>query len=168
MAALTAARAGARVILADEGAALGGSLLFEREEIAGVSGLDWAQATVAELAAMPNVTLMPRTTVFGWYDDNIFGAVERVNDHVAEPSPYEPRQRYWRIIAKRAVLAAGAEERPFAMGGNDIPGVMLASAMRHYANRYAPRRESRLWSSPATIPATARRATSRRMVCMWR
>jgi sarcosine oxidase subunit alpha len=137
MAALTAARAGARVILADEGAALGGSLLYEREEIGGESGLDWAQATIAELASMPNVTLMPRTTVFGWYDDNIFGAVERVNDHVAEPSPYEPRQRYWRIIAKKAVLAAGAEERTIAMGGNDIPGVMLASAMRHYANRYA-------------------------------
>ena len=45
---------------------------------------------------------MPRTTVFGWYDDNIFGAVERVNDHVAVPPPHEPRQRYWRIIAKRA------------------------------------------------------------------
>jgi sarcosine oxidase subunit alpha len=137
MAALTAARAGARVILADEGAALGGSLLFEREEIGGLSGLDWAQGALAELASLSNVTLMPRTTVFGWYDDNIFGAVERVNDHVAAPSPYEPRQRYWRIIAKKAVLAAGAEERPVAMGGNDIPGVMLASAMRNYANRYA-------------------------------
>ena len=50
---------------------------------------------------------MPRTTVFGWYDDNVFGALERVNDHVLEPSPYEPRQRYWRIMAKRAVLCAG-------------------------------------------------------------
>ena len=52
------------------------------------------------------------------------------------PSPYEPRQRYWRIIAKRAVLATGAEERPIVFGGNDVPGVMLASAMRTYANRY--------------------------------
>jgi len=137
MAALTAARSGARVILADEGAALGGSLLFEREEIDGKSGYDWAQGVIAELAAMANVTLMPRTTVFGWFDGNIFGAAERVNDHVLAPSPYEPRQRYWRIIARRAVLAAGAEERPVAMGGNDIPGVMVASAMRHYANRYA-------------------------------
>ena len=55
----------------------------------------------------------------------------------ASPSPYEPRQRYWKIIAKRAVLAAGAEERPVAFGGNDMPGVMTASAMRTYANRYA-------------------------------
>ena len=137
MAALTAGRSGARVILADESARLGGSLLNEREEIDGDSGIAWADGVIAELGSMPNVTLMPRTTVFGWYDGNIFGAAERVNDHVIAPSPYEPRQRYWRIIAKKAVLAAGAEERPVAFGGNDIPGVMLASAMRTYANRYA-------------------------------
>ncbi|MGQ0483757.1 MAG: sarcosine oxidase subunit alpha family protein [Hyphomicrobiales bacterium] len=137
MAGLAAARSGARVIVADEGAALGGSLLNENEEIAGQHGRDWAAGIVAELGAMANVTLMPRTTIFGWYDGNIFGAVERVNDHVAVPSPYEPRQRYWRVIAGRAVLAAGAEERPIAFGGNDVPGVMLASAMRAYANRYA-------------------------------
>ena len=137
MAALTAARSGVRVILADEGSALGGSLLNEQEEIGGQTGETWAMATLAELAAMSNVTLMPRTTIFGWYDGNIFGAVERVNDHVFEPSPYEPRQRYWRIMAKRAVMATGAEERPVVFGGNDVPGVMLASAMRTYANRYA-------------------------------
>ena len=137
MAVLTAARSGARVILADESAALGGSLLNENEEIGGQSGKDWTAGVSAELASMPNVTLMPRTTIFGWYDDNIFGAVERVNDHVLEPSPYEPRQRYWRIMAKRAVMATGAEERPIVFGGNDVPGVMLASAMRTYANRYA-------------------------------
>lgn len=136
MAALAAARGGSRVILADEGARLGGSLLFENEEIDGKPGLDWAIGILAELSAMPNVVLMPRTTIFGWYDGNIFGAVERVNDHVAEPSPFEPRQRYWRVFARKAVLAAGAEERPIAFGGNDVPGVMTASAMRHYANRY--------------------------------
>ncbi|CAN5375846.1 sarcosine oxidase subunit alpha [soil metagenome] len=137
MAALTAARAGARVILADESAALGGSLLNENEEIGGQSGSNWAAGILAELASLPDVTLMPRMTVFGWYDGNIFGALERVNDHVLEPSPYEPRQRYWRVMAKRAVLCAGAEERPVVFGGNDLPGVMVASAMRGFANRYA-------------------------------
>jgi sarcosine oxidase subunit alpha len=43
----------------------------------------------------------------------------------------------WRIVAKRAVLAAGALERPIAFGGNDRPGVMLASAVRTYLNRFA-------------------------------
>ncbi len=136
-AALTAARAGARVFLLDEGSRLGGSLLNENEEIAGVSGFDWAQSAIGELASLPNVTLKPRTTAFGAYDGNVFGALERVNDHVLEPSPYEPRQRYWKIMAKRAILAAGAEERPIVFGGNDVPGVMLASAMRTFANRYA-------------------------------
>src|SRR5690606_11302996 len=67
---------------------------------------------------------------------NIFGAVERVNDHVAAPPVHEPRQRYWRIIAKRAILATGAEERPITFGGNDVPGVMTAAAMRTFANHY--------------------------------
>jgi sarcosine oxidase subunit alpha len=136
MAALAAARCGGRVVLADESAALGGSLLSETEEIGGQPGREWAQGVIAELAGMANVTLMRRTTIFGWYDGNVFGAVERVNDHVAAPSPYEPRQRYWRLFARRAVLAAGAEERPIVFGGNDVPGVMLAGAARSYANRY--------------------------------
>jgi sarcosine oxidase subunit alpha len=136
MAALAAARAGARVILADESAELGGSLLNENEEIGDQHGRAWASGVLAELGSLADATLMPRTTVFGWYDDNIFGAVERVNDHVAAPSPFEPRQRYWRIIAKRAILCAGAEERPIVFGGNDVPGVMTASAVRSFINRY--------------------------------
>ena len=135
---------------------------------AALSGLDWARGVLAELAAMPNVTLMPRTTVVGWFDGNVFGAVERVNDHVAAPDPYEPRQRYWKIIAKRAVLAAGAEERPVAFGGNDTPGVMLASAMRTYANRYAAAAGRSSWSSATMTTPIARRATSRRRASMWK
>ncbi len=136
MAALGAAREGKRVIIADEGSELGGSLLNENEEIDGRSGVDWARDIIFELSSMSRVMLLPRTTIFGWYDGNIFGAVERVNDHVAVPAQYEPRQRYWRVVAKRAILAAGAEERPIVFGGNDVPGVMLASSMRTFANRY--------------------------------
>ncbi len=137
MAALAAGRAGARVILADEGSRLGGSLLAEREEIADDSGWAFVAATLAELEALPNVTLMPRTTVFGWFDGNVFGALERVNKHIAVPPAHEPVERYWRIIARQAVMATGAEERPLIFGGNDKPGVMQASAIRAYINRYA-------------------------------
>ena len=137
MAALNAARSGARVVLADEGAMLGGSLNNEMDEIAGQPGHEWATSVAAELAGMPDVTLMPRTTVFGWYDDNYFGALERVQKHVAEPSHNAPVERVWRILAKRAVMATGAEERPLVFGGNDRPGVMTASAVRTYLNRYA-------------------------------
>ncbi len=136
MAALAGARSGARVILADEHARFGGSLLWEQDEIDGKPARVWALEIIAELASMPNVTLMPRTTIFGWFDGNVFGAVERVNDHVAVPPAHQPRQRYWRIFAKKAVLAAGAEERPIVFGGNDVPGVMTASASRKYASQY--------------------------------
>ncbi|MCL6707287.1 sarcosine oxidase subunit alpha family protein [Pseudomonas sp. R2.Fl] len=136
MAALAAGRAGLRVILADESFRLGGSLLNERVTVGGKPAADYAEDVAAELAALPNVTLMPRTTVFGWYDDNVFGAVEKVQKHVLKPSPDLPVERLWRIVAKRAVLATGAEERPLVFGGNDRPGVMTAGAGRAYLNRY--------------------------------
>lgn len=136
MAALTAARAGARVVLADEGFRLGGSLLSEGVSVGGQPAADFAGAVIAELSSLPNVTLMPRTTVFGWYDDMVFGAVEKVQKHVAEPSLDLPVERLWRIVTKRAILASGAEERPLVFGGNDLPGVMTAQAARTYLNRY--------------------------------
>jgi len=137
MAALTAGRAGARVILADEDFRMGGRLNAETHAVDGQPGADWAAGRVAELAALPNVRLMPRTTVIGALDHGIFGAVERVADHLPEPAPGRPRQVLWRIHARRSLLAAGAVERPIAFAGNDRPGVMLAGALRAYANRWA-------------------------------
>lgn len=136
MAAITAARAGLRVILADEGFRLGGSLLAERLSFDDAPAEAFVRSLIDELSSLENVTLMPRTTVFGWYDDNVFGAVEKVQKHVATPSPDLPVERLWRIAAKRAILATGAEERPLVFGGNDKPGVMMAGAMRSYLNRY--------------------------------
>ncbi|MGO6814470.1 sarcosine oxidase subunit alpha family protein [Rhizobium leguminosarum] len=136
-AALTAGRAGARVILADEGPELGGSLLSESGTIDGKPADVLLGELLAELASLENVRCLPRMTVFGWYDDNVFGAVERVQKHVAMPDPDRPVERLWRIVARQAILATGAEERPLVFGGNDIPGVMMAGAMRSYLNRQA-------------------------------
>ena len=112
MAALTAGRAGARVILADEDFLPGGRLNAERLEVGGRPGADWAAAAAAELAALPNVRVMPRTTVTGAYDGGTFGALERVAEHVAAAPEGAPLQCFWRIAARRAVLCAGALERP--------------------------------------------------------
>src|SRR5712671_2914118 len=111
-AALAAARAGARVILADEDIRLGGRLNSERYEIEGKPAAEWVAAVEAELAAMPEARIMRRTAITGVFDHGQYGAVERVNDHVAVPPAHEPRQRSWKIVAKCAVLAAGALERP--------------------------------------------------------
>ncbi|HSM40290.1 MAG TPA: sarcosine oxidase subunit alpha family protein [Afifellaceae bacterium] len=134
-AALAAGRAGARVILADEDFRMGGRLNAETFEVDGGVGAGWAESAVAELAAMENVRLMPRTTVFGAYDHGIYGALERMTDHLPV-SGGKPRQVLWRVYSRRAILCAGATERPIAFGGNDRPGVLLAGAVRAYANRW--------------------------------
>jgi NADPH-dependent 2,4-dienoyl-CoA reductase/sulfur reductase-like enzyme len=123
------------VILADEDFRLGGRLNAETLEVAGGPGHAWAAQTVAELASMDNVRLMPRTTIFGAYDHGIYGALERCTDHLMT-SGGKPRQILWRIYSKRAILCAGATERPIAFGNNDRPGVMLAGAVRAYVNRF--------------------------------
>ncbi|MEZ5911047.1 MAG: sarcosine oxidase subunit alpha family protein [Paracoccaceae bacterium] len=136
-AALTAGRAGADVILADEDFLMGGRLNAETFALGDDGGAQWAAATVAELASLPNVRLMPRTTVLGAFDHGIYGALERNADHIALPAAGKPRQTLWRIYTRRSLLCAGATERPIAFDNNDRPGIMLAGAMRAYANRWA-------------------------------
>ncbi|MDF2370214.1 MAG: sarcosine oxidase subunit alpha family protein [Rhizobiaceae bacterium] len=136
-AALTAGRAGARIILADEDFALGGRLNAETFSLGDSNGPHWVAATLAELEAMPNVRIMPRTTIIGAFDHGISGAVERVSDHLLAPLPGKPRQILWRIYAKRTLLCAGATERPIAFGNNDRPGILLGGALRAYVNRWA-------------------------------
>jgi sarcosine oxidase subunit alpha len=136
-AALQAARAGARVILCDETNGFGGALRHEREVLDGLPAMDWARETMRELAASPDVTLLPRTTAFGYYDHDTVGLVERVADHVPEPAGWQVRQRMWVVRARHVILATGAIERPLVFPGNDRPGVMLASAVRGYINRFA-------------------------------
>jgi len=135
MAALTAGRAGADVILCEESHALGGRLLSDGGTIGGQPAGEWVAQVVAELQALPNVRIMPRTTVTGAYDHGTYGALERVGLH--KPArPNLPRECFWRIVAKHAVLAAGALERPVSFENNDRPGIMMASAVRTYLNRY--------------------------------
>ncbi|MBP1859267.1 sarcosine oxidase subunit alpha [Rhizobium herbae] len=156
-AALTAGRAGARIILADEGFEPGGSLLSETAPIGEQSAADLLTQTLAELTSLPNVRIFSRTTVFGWYDGNIFGAVESVQKNTATVDPNRPIERIWRIAAKHAILASGAEERPLVFGGNDIPGVMMAGAMRSYLNRQAiaPGKNTVIFANDASGYATA-------------
>jgi sarcosine oxidase subunit alpha len=143
-AALSAAASGARVILCDEQAELGGSLLAE-----GAATIDdepaprWLATTLATLAREPNVTLLPRTTAFGYFAHNLLGLNERLTDHLAAPDRELPRERLWQVRAREVVLATGAIERPLLFPGNDRPGIMLASAARSYLNRYGVRVGSR-------------------------
>lgn len=136
-AAVAAADSGKRVVLIDQQERLGGSLLGESRQIDGFDAKDWVRAQKAALFARENVTVLTRTTVIGYYDQNFLTAVERVSNHLGpHADKHAPRERLWRIRAGEVILASGAIERPLVFPDNDRPGVMLVSAVGEFALRY--------------------------------
>ena len=139
-AALAAARSGARVILAEQDFALGGSLLSDPEKtIDGKPALEWIAAAEQELAEHPEVRILKRTTASAYFDHNFVTLLEKVTDHLSEGARPDdlPRQRLWKVRAGQVVMATGAIERPLVFRDNDRPGVMLASAAETYLKRFA-------------------------------
>ena len=138
-AAAAAAAAGARVVLCDEQNEFGGSLLNDSARTApaidGRPAARWLEEALAALAAR-QVTLLPRTTAFGYFPHNLVALNERLTDHLAAPQALQPRERQWQVRAREVVLATGAIERPLVFPGNDRPGIMLAGAARSWLNRY--------------------------------
>ncbi len=136
-AALTAARSGARVILADEQSEMGGCLLSSKELLDGKPATDWVKNAVDELSGYDGVLLLPRATVNGYHDHNFLTIHERLTDHLADKAPAGMvRQRLHRVRAKWVVLATGAHERPLVFSNNDVPGCMISNAVSTYINRY--------------------------------
>jgi sarcosine oxidase subunit alpha len=142
---LAAADSGARVILCDETSEFGGSLLAESHAlIDGQSAAAWLQQALGLLANNSRVTLLARTTAFGYFPHNLIGLNQRLNDHLASPPRSQPRERLWQVRAKSVVLATGAIERPLVFPGNDRPGILLAGAAHTYLNRYGVRVGTRI------------------------
>ncbi|CAO4172852.1 sarcosine oxidase subunit alpha family protein [Methylorubrum populi] len=136
-AALAAARTGKRVILADEGAEPGGSLLHDTtSEIDGRPAAQWLAETLADLDGRENVILLPRTTAFGYYNHNHVALAERITDHLPGSATPGPRERLWQVRAGEVVLAGGSHERPLVFADNDRPGILLAESVRVFLNRY--------------------------------
>ena len=135
-AAHSAAATGARIMLIDDQPYPGGSLLGQSLTIDGQPAAAWIARIVDGLRALPEVTILSRTTVFGYHDHNLLTACQRMTDHLPLSQRRGPRERLWKIRARRVVLATGAHERPLVFGGNDLPGVMLASAVSTYIHRY--------------------------------
>lgn len=138
-AAITAAETGKQVLLVEQDFELGGSLLNRGLSVGGKPGADWLARRLAELASFDNVTILKRTTAFGFYEQNLVGCLEKVQDHISIPNLHVPRQRLYHVRADKVLLATGALERPFVFGNNDLPGIMLASAAETYLHRFAVR-----------------------------
>jgi sarcosine oxidase subunit alpha len=136
-AALAAGQTGARVVLCDEQAEMGGWLLSSDEAIDGMPAAQWVAQTLAALAAMPEVTVLSRTTAFGYQDHDLVTLVERRGDHLPPAQAPVFRERLWKVRARQVVLATGAHERPLVYANNDLPGTMLAGAVSTYVRRYA-------------------------------
>lgn len=126
-AALAAGRSGARVLLVEQDGELGGSLEGSSETIDGLDAADWVNRSVLQLAELPEVRVLTRTTAVGCYDHGYLLAAEK------RPG----MQRLWHVRTRQVVLATGAHERPLVFANNDRPGIMLASAVRRYIHRYA-------------------------------
>ena len=150
---LTAARAaaatGARVILIDDQPELGGSLLSDPgASVEGLPAEEWLTGLASQLRAGTEVTVLTRTNAFGSYDANYVVAVQSRTDHLAAAAEADlvgvSRQRLWHIRAQQVVVATGAHERPLVFADNDRPGIMLASAVRTYLNRYGVAAGSRI------------------------
>ena len=130
-AALQAGQSGAKVLLLEQYADIGGRAPTDGVVIDGIPAQDWIDATIKALQNMPNVRIRTRMMGAGIYDHGYVLGYERLTDHA--PELVGPRHRLWRIRARRVVTATGAIERPLSFAGNDIPGVMLAGAVRDYA-----------------------------------
>lgn len=136
-AALAAGQSGLRVVLVDDKEEFGGSLQGDTYTIEGAPSQAWVCDAVEALSALPNVRLLPRTTVSGYYENNFLVAAERISNHLGPQGQQgKLRERLWRIRAKRVILATGAIERPLVFPANDTPGIMLASAVRYYLNKF--------------------------------
>ena len=136
-AALAAGRTGARVVVCDEQSEPGGWLLSSDEPVDGLSAAQWVARSLARLAEMPEVRVLSRTTAFGYHDHDFVTLAERRADHLPVAAAPAVRERLWKVRARQVVLATGAHERPLVFARNDLPGVMLASAVSTYLRRYA-------------------------------
>ena len=134
--ALAAAKNGARVILAEDKARFGGSLLTDNVTIGNMNGDEWVEKAIAELKSMPNVIIRKRSQVFGYYDHNMLVMFERCKDHIENPEAFTPRQRLWYIRAKQVIISTGSIERPLVFANNDRPGIMLAYSAKEYLKIY--------------------------------
>jgi len=130
-AALERGRAGADVLLLEQEPEPGGTLRWDERPVDGVAASEWLGRILAELATLPNVTLLTRTVVVSHLDHNLLLAVQQAGEHGESGG-----QQLWHIRAGHVILATGAIERPLVFPDNDRPGIMLASAVRRYALQY--------------------------------
>lgn len=133
-AAIEAGRRGKAVILVEQDSVLGGRLLdgLSRDEVAAKKKLG---SMLNELQVLRNIRVMRNSMVAGYYDHNVL----TIHDQSAVYHGGKLVETFWKVRARKVVLATGAIEQPVLFGNNDLPGIMLAGAVRKYAIRFGVR-----------------------------
>ena len=121
-AALTAARAGAKVLLIEENPVLGGSLSYARFDVTGAQAAALRADLIAQVEAEPNVEVMTEALCNAWFADNWLPVIRG--------------NRLYKLRAREVVLAAGSLEQPAQFRNNDLPGVMMGSAAQRLIRLY--------------------------------
>jgi len=128
-AAVAAARAGASVLLVEEEHHLGGHLRWGGEaDLAALADL------AGQVAAEDGIEVLTNAVVLGRYDGNWVAVLDRGPGMAGAEA-----ERLVKARAKTLVAAPGLIERPYVIEGNDLPGVMLSTAVRRLINLYAVR-----------------------------
>jgi sarcosine oxidase subunit alpha len=120
-AALNAADAGAKVVLVDENARIGGSGMYQLG--AESARRDRTQALIQRARQHPGIRILESTLAAAWYADQWIPLIDR--------------EKMVKLRAKATIVAGGAYEQPTVFRNNDLPGVMLGSAMQRLIYRYA-------------------------------
>ena len=121
-AALTAAKAGAEVLLVEENPVLGGSLTYARFDAEGRRAEEHRLALTEAVEAGPGITVMTDSVCNGWFADNWLPVIRG--------------NRLYKVRAKEVILATGSIEQPAQFRNNDLPGVMQGSAAQRLIRLY--------------------------------
>lgn len=131
-AAAEAAGSGANVMIIESDLHVGGQLVKQthkffgsKDEYAGTRGFKIADTLLDEINALDKkITIATNTTVTGFFpEDDVYTAMKG-------------EEKYYRIKAKKTIIATGAQERILPFTNNDIPGVYGAGAVQTLMNLY--------------------------------
>lgn len=122
-AALTAANAGAKVLLIEQQAVLGGSLTYARFDVEGTRAEQLRRELVTAVEDHTNIQVLKQATCNAWFSDNYLPVIQG--------------RRMYKVRAQQCIVSAGSFDQPVVFRNNDLPGVMLASAAQRLMRLYA-------------------------------
>tara|TARA_Y100001970_G_scaffold293218_1_gene438581 strand:+ start:44 stop:2656 length:2613 start_codon:yes stop_codon:yes gene_type:complete len=140
MAAKTAAKNGFKTLLIEEKPNLGGSTIYQNSEYFKINNQttgSWLEKEINEIKKLDNLEIKVRTSVAAYHGYNFLLARESLTDHLPiEQRNNKVRHRLLKIRSKKVIIATGSIERPLIFDNNDRPGILLASAIKKYADLY--------------------------------